>query len=41
MDIYATENGIMIQMEDYVDSFEDVKDICKADRGERFIKAEL
>ena len=41
MDISTTEDGIMIKMEDYVDSLEDVKDIRKADRVKRLMKAEL
>ena len=41
MDIQTREDGIMIQMEDYVDSIEDVKEIHKADRGVSLTKAEV
>ena len=41
MDISATDDGIMIHMEDYINSLEDIKDICRADRDKSLTKAEL
>ena len=41
IDVSAVSDGIEIEMEDYVDSLEEVKDIHKADRNEGLTKAEL
>ena len=41
IDIAAVENGIKIEIEDYVDSLEEVKEICRADRDEHLTKAEM
>ena len=37
----AVDDGIEIEMEDYVASLEEVKEIRKADRNEYITKAEL
>ena len=37
----AVNDGIEIEIEDYVDSLEEVKEICKADRDGNLTKAEL
>ena len=41
IDVSAVEDGIEIQMEDYVDSLEEVKEIQKADKDEDLTKVEL
>ena len=41
MDILTVEDGIVIQMEDYVNSLEDIKEIRKADRNDNLTKAKI
>ena len=41
IDVSTVEDGIEIEMEDYVESLEEVKEIRKADRNEDLTKAEL
>ena len=41
IDVCATDDGIEIKMEDYVESLEEVKEVRKADREEYLTKAEL
>ena len=41
IDVSAVEDGLEIEMEDYVESLEEVKEIRKADRDEDLTKAEL
>ena len=41
IDVSTVEDGIEIEMEDYVDSLEEIKEIQKADRDEDLTKAEL
>ena len=41
IDVSAVDNGIEIEMEDYVVSLEDVQEIRKADRDESLTKVEL
>ena len=41
VDVAAKDDGIEIQMEDYVESLEDIKEIRKADREDDLIKLEL
>ena len=41
IDVSAVDDGIEIEMEDYVASLEEVKEIRKADRDEYLTKAEL
>ena len=41
IDVSVVEDGIEVEMEDYVDSLEEIKEIQKADRDEDLTKAEL
>ena len=41
IDVSAVDDGIEVQMEDYLDSLEEIKEIQKADRDEDLTKAEL
>ena len=41
IDVSAVDDGIEIQMEDYVDSLEEVKEIQKSNRDEDLTKLEL
>ena len=41
MDIFTVEDGIEIEMKDYVESLQDVREICKADKNEDFTKSEI
>ena len=41
-DISTAEDGsIVIKMQDYVDSLEDIKEICQTDKGEPLTKTEM
>ena len=41
VNVSAKDDGIEIQMEDYVDSLEDIKEIQKADREDDLTELEL
>ena len=41
IDVSVVEDGIEVEMEDYVDSLEEIKEIRKADRNEDITKEEL
>ena len=41
IDVSTTDDGIEIQMEDYVESLEEMKEIQKADREEDLTKLEM
>ena len=41
IDVTTVEDGIEIEMQDYVDSLDEVREIRKADKDNRFTRAEL